>query len=98
MTRAKLSIKTTATRTLSALVVAHAARFANPCPSAVLKQKANQPPLFSILFRHPAWKTSSATSEGKENGHLARSIGLSALIVYGVGDMIGGGDLWNGLA
>ena len=30
-------------------------------------------------------------SEGKENGHLARSIGLFALIVYGVGDMIGAG-------
>ena len=30
-------------------------------------------------------------SQGKENGHLARSIGLFALIVYGVGDMIGAG-------
>jgi amino acid transporter len=30
-------------------------------------------------------------SEGKENGHLARSIGLFALIVYGVGDIIGAG-------
>ena len=30
-------------------------------------------------------------SEGKKNGHLARSIGLFALIVYGVGDMIGAG-------
>ena len=30
-------------------------------------------------------------NEGKENGHLARSIGLFALIVYGVGDMIGAG-------
>ena len=30
-------------------------------------------------------------SEGKENGHLARSIGLFALVVYGVGDMIGAG-------
>jgi basic amino acid/polyamine antiporter, APA family len=30
-------------------------------------------------------------SEGKENGHLARSIGLFALEVYGVGDMIGAG-------
>jgi len=30
-------------------------------------------------------------NEGKENGQLARSIGLFALIVYGVGDMIGAG-------
>jgi basic amino acid/polyamine antiporter, APA family len=30
-------------------------------------------------------------SQGKENGHLARSIGLFALVVYGVGDMIGAG-------
>jgi APA family basic amino acid/polyamine antiporter len=30
-------------------------------------------------------------SEGKENGQLARSIGLFALIVYGIGDMIGAG-------
>ena len=30
-------------------------------------------------------------NEGKENGHLARSIGLFALIVYGIGDMIGAG-------
>jgi basic amino acid/polyamine antiporter, APA family len=30
-------------------------------------------------------------SQGKENGHLARSIGLFALVVYGVGDMVGAG-------
>jgi basic amino acid/polyamine antiporter, APA family len=30
-------------------------------------------------------------SEGKEDGHLARSIGLFALVVYGVGDMVGAG-------
>ena len=30
-------------------------------------------------------------SEGKENGGLARTIGLFALVVYGVGDMVGAG-------
>lgn len=30
-------------------------------------------------------------SEGKENGALARTIGLFALVVYGVGDMVGAG-------
>jgi APA family basic amino acid/polyamine antiporter len=30
-------------------------------------------------------------SAGKENGQLARSIGLFALVVYGIGDMVGAG-------
>lgn len=30
-------------------------------------------------------------SEGKENGKLERSIGLVALVIYGVGDMVGAG-------
>ncbi len=30
-------------------------------------------------------------SAGKENGGLARTIGLFALVVYGVGDMVGAG-------
>jgi amino acid transporter len=30
-------------------------------------------------------------SDGKQNGELARSIGLVALVIYGVGDMVGAG-------